>query len=283
MNYPKTKLAALAMGAMMMSTAVQANTPLLENTDFVGTDPWIAGSNLFGGGGTVWKSFATLEAEDRITRSGNSVTFTSYDDGESDKIESYLFQEYGAGPATGTTPTIFETGDVIVFKGTARATRTGANTSDMVVRAFIKTLGYNDLGWEFQTKEQYSDFHPIGATDESFELSITYPNLAEDDSLQVIQLGFEITTSYDAGPKAMDSGTITFSNLEGYVVGDVDPGPTTWLGYTVDETGYVDTGAWMGMLWTGAAPWIWSPSLGKWVYIPANVATAGGEWTYFLK
>lgn len=51
----------------------------------------------------------------------------------------------------------------------------------------------------------------------------------------------------------------------------------TWLGYDVDENGWVDTGSWLGLVYVDLTPWIWSHSLGKylhiiddsgWVYVP---------------
>lgn len=252
---------------------------LLTNADFSdGADPWIAGSNLFGGNGAIWREFRILDTEERITRGSGSVTFNSYDDGESDVVESFLFQEFTAGPSTSPWPTVFSTDDAIVFRGTARATQTGTNT---VVRAFIKTLGYNDLGWEFQTKDEYSQFFPLTAADQDFELSITYPDLEVDDSLQVIQIGFEITTRFAGGD--MGTGTITFSNLQAFVEGDDEPEPQMWLGYEMDASGWVDTGDFLGSVWAGAAPWIWSLSLQKWMYLPATEPSEGGEWVHLMK
>jgi hypothetical protein len=134
----------------------------------------------------------------------------------SDTVETFLYQEFDAGPENSLWPSNFEPGDVIVFKGLASANRSGADTSDIIIRAFIKTLGYNLAGWEYQLKEKYSAFASIGPNEEPFELSIVYPGAQVDSTFQVIQLGFEITTSFDG--TSMDSGTIVFSNLEGFIV-----------------------------------------------------------------
>lgn len=280
MKHPKLPLAAMILSSFTLGSVLAANTPLLTNTDFVGTEPWIAGSNLFTG--TNWTAFVgstdgRYTVESRIQRSGNSVIFSAYDDGVSDIIESYLFQEFPAGPATSPWATRFSTGDVIVFNGTARAATTGTNT---VVRAFIKTLGYNEMGWEFQTKAQYSDFAPLTTTDQNFSLSITYPDLSVDDSLQVIQIGFEITTRFAGGN--MGTGSITFSNLEAFVVGEEQPVPT-WLGYEIDENGWANTGDFLGYIFAAAAPWVWSLTLQNWMYVPATEASEGGEWMYIVK
>lgn len=267
-------LAAVTLSVSAVS--LPANTPLLVNTDFSSFDEWIAGSNSFIGG--TWQAFITdgYTVDDQVDPQGGGFIFRSWDDGASDMLENFLFQEFGAGPLGSATPTIFTTGDTIVFKGRASATRAGNDPSDMVVRAFIKTLGYNELGWAFQVKPAYSAFHPIGPDLEPFELSITYPDLAVDDSLQVIQLGFEITTSYDG--TAMDSGSIYFEGIEGYVEGD---GNETWNGFPVTD-GWANTEDWIGWIYVGDAPWVISATLESYIYLPEQDMTAGA-WMYISR
>jgi hypothetical protein len=260
-----------------------SNTPLITNTTFETFDGWIFGSNRFQPK-TTWLAFVTAPDayayEDRLSvDGGGEYTFNNWDDGVADKIESFMFNEFGAGPVGSGTDSIFATGDVIRFKGTARATRTGPDTNDMIVRAFIKTLGYNELGWAFQTKPEYSAFHDIGVADEAFDLSITFPDLAVDDSLQVIQLGFEITGEFNLGDSALDAGTITFSGIEGYVEGT---GGATWAGYDVDELGWADTTPWLGFVNVVGDPWIWSASLNNWMYLPEDSVSESGAWIYII-
>jgi hypothetical protein len=279
MKLPKSILTPIIAGMLASVSSVVANTTILENADFSSQYAnWNVGSNLFTG--TVWQQFASApdaySYASRVTINANSATFSSWDDGVSDKVETFLYQEFFAGPPTSGWPTVFSTGDVIVFKGTARATKSGTNTADVIVRAFVKTLGYNSQGWEFQTLPEYSDFYVITATDGSFELSMTYPDIAVNDNLQVVQLGFEATTAYDGA--AMDSATITFSGLEGYIEGEeVTP---TWLGFDVDGSGWANTNNWIGWVWTGGAPWVWSTSLNKNVYVPGTEPLASGEWIF---
>ena len=258
----------------------------LENADLsAGTDPWIAGSNIFVGG--TWQAFiSSLGGDytvDSVTNVGSTIVFSSRDDGTSDMIENFLFQEYGAGPVEPTL-TVFATGDVIRFTGRARSTRTGADTSDVITRAFIKTLGYNDLGWEFQIKDEYTQFFDLTNDWQDFDLSITYPDLAVDDSLQVIQLGFEITTSFDGA--AMDAGTIEFENLVGGVEGR-DGGGETWMGFDVVPANGItpataDTGDWLGWVAVDQAPFIFSYSLDQWMYV-AEQDASGGAWVYLFR
>ena len=274
----KNKMITLAAMAFTTGSMALANTPLLVNTDFSSYDNWIFGANRFQPVNT-WLEFVTapdaFSYESRVQSVDEGFVFKSWDDGIADKIETYIFQEYGAGPPASTTPTVFETGDVIVFNGSARAELTGANTNDVVVRAFIKVLGYNEQNWAFQIKPEYSAFFNIPQQDiqQDFTLSIVFPDLAVDDSLQVVQIGLEATTVYDG--TAMDSAEILFSNLEAYVEGEEE----TWDGFPVQQDGWVDTN-YMGWVNIAAYPWIWSASLntyiykdlgnGGWVYIPDN-------------
>lgn len=268
----------IAMGLLASSTAF-ADTTILENTSFDGFDGWIAGSNKFLGG--VWQEFVEApEAyafEDRVQPSGDGFVFQSWDDGESDTLENYLYQEYGAGPASGTTPNeIFEIGDTIVFKGSASATLEGADTSDMIVRAFIKFLGFNELGWERQVKEN-SEFFPVTSDLQAFELRATFPDIVADDSYQVVQLGFEITNSFDG--TAMDSGTIYFENIEGFIEGGDVP---TWATYAVDENGWANTEGWLGWVNTSTAPWIQILAIDNYGYVEESGVTESGAWIYIL-
>ncbi len=267
----------------LAAVGAQANTPLLVNpTDFSATSEWNVGANQFVAGD--WAGFATLEAADQVSVSGDSFTFSSWDDGTSDMIETFLYQEYNAGPSDSPWPNnMFAAGDQIVFTGEASATRSGPNTGNMIVRAFIKMLGYNELGWEFQTKTAQSDFHPIGSSMEPFELEVTFPDLEVDDSFQVLQVGFEITTQFSGGD--MNSGTITFSNLDAHIVGDgSDPDPEeTFAGIVVDANGNIDSGDFMGLLHVAHEPWVYVYDLNRWIYMPDPGADFAGAWAFVLR
>lgn len=119
---------------------------------------------------------------------------------------------------------------------------------------------------------------------------------------------YNLTTSTDLGTVTMDvtDGDGTFTNQPHFVEFQDDnmhlisgavhidslsinfaPLPdveltTLWAGYEVDETGWVDTGAWMGWLNVAQDPWIWSQDLqdylyvggisetGAWIFVPGN-------------
>ncbi len=270
-------------GIIGAAAAAHANTPLLVNPDDFSADgKWIAGANQFQPA-TEWIGFATLEVPDRVTVEGDAATFHSWDDETSDKIESFLFQEFGAGPVGSPTANqLFEAGDVITFRGEASATRTGNNPSNMVVRAFVKMLGFNELGWEFQVKPNHTQFHNIGPDNEAFELSVTFPDLAEDDSFQVLQVGFEITTEFDGS--AMDSGTITFRNIEAFIEGEGNGEPEEfYAGLPVDESGNVDTGEFLGVLHVAHEPWVYVFDLARWVYMPDPGEEFSGAWAFLMQ
>ncbi|NDV63239.1 hypothetical protein G0Q06_12305 [Puniceicoccales bacterium CK1056] len=275
--------------ALLTGSMAFSNTPLIENPDFSAgyKDSWILGANIFPGG--VWAAFLTADNTDQINPflwsnqvvpGGSGVTINSWDDGASDRIEQYLFNEHTAASPNGDPAflrVLFKPGDVIRFTGSARATRVGADTSDMLIRAFIKTLGYNPDA--FGIIPQYTVFHNIGSALEPFDLTITYPDDVTAEPFQVIQLGFEITNEFDGNSFTMDSGTIYFENLSGYIEGDAS---VTWAGYDVDENGFADTGAWMGIVNVTSDPWIYVYDLGKYIYIPAEAVSESGAWIYAL-
>jgi hypothetical protein len=274
MNRKVTTLAAMALAS---ATTAFSNTPLMLNPDFSdGFTQWVVGSNQFQ---PDWVAFVTAPDayafEDRIKPSGNGHTFESWDDGVSDVLENYMFVEFKAGtlgdPAFENEK--FVEGDLIVFEGSASSVKVGADTSDLIVRAFIKYLGYTDVG-AFQIYPEYTKYVDIGPGLENFRLESNFPI---NEALQVVQLGFEITNVYDGDNFVMDSATIYFENLAGYIEGAEEP---MWNGYPLRPDGYVDTTPWMGFVYAGSsdAKWVWVVNLGKYAYIP----DASG-WVYIPK
>lgn len=66
-------------------------------------------------------------------------------------------------------------------------------------------------------------------------------------------------------------------------VDPVDPvDPSGWAGYEVDENGWADTGAWLGMVYVEHKPWIFSIELEKWMYIHEEGVVESGGWTFIL-
>lgn len=267
-------------GSALGATALSANTPLLTDpTNFGEGTSWFAGANQFQPI-AMWQGFATLDAADRVSPSaGGSFTFSSWDDGTSDRIENFLFQEHNAGPPDGIwATTLFEAGDVIVFTGEASAIRSAPG---VIARAFIKMLGFTD-GNSHQTKGAYTEFFDLTETTQSFELRVTFPDLELDDSFQLLQIGFEIRTDFVAPD--MQTGSITFSNLDAFIEGNGEPPPPapTFGGMEVDASGHVDTGDFMGMLYVEMEPWVYVHDLARWVYMPDPGEDFTGAWAYIF-
>lgn len=80
-----------------------------------------------------------------------------------------------------------------------------------------------------------------------------------------------------------------FSNMRimtGDSISDADNGgpvePEGWYGYEISAEGWVDTAAWMGMVYVANDPWVYSLDLQNWIYIPANGVFEAGAWSYVL-
>jgi hypothetical protein len=63
-------------------------------------------------------------------------------------------------------------------------------------------------------------------------------------------------------------------------MGAIQFGGTYWNGRPVDENGWTDTGTSLGWLNVRHAPWTWSPSYQKWMYLPESNLAQAGTWTY---
>lgn len=280
----KSKITTLAAMALLTGSTAFSNTPVILNTTFDGYpaasafEGWAFPANRFELKSGVMTYIETLTIRndsystfaERVAPSGNGWAFNNWDDEAADRIETYMVWEENAGPPGDFANELFQTGDTLVFKG--KAMHVKSNPS-VVARAFIKFLGYNELGWAFQTKD-ISVFYNTTTTMEAFELRATFPDLEADDSYQVVQWGFEISGEFDG---SFGTGTITFEDIEGYIEGAAAP---QWNGFDVDENGWADTGAWMGMVNVAADPWIWVHDLTKYLYIPTEGTGNDGAWVY---
>ena len=56
----------------------------------------------------------------------------------------------------------------------------------------------------------------------------------------------------------------------------------TWAGFPVSSAGDVDTSDWMGYLNVQSAPWLWSYSLSKYLYLEEDWVTGAGSWLYAM-
>jgi hypothetical protein len=57
---------------------------------------------------------------------------------------------------------------------------------------------------------------------------------------------------------------------------------TTWAGFDVDDQGNVDTGPWLGFLNINEGVWVWSYSLNSWMYLPEELVSESGSWSYVI-
>lgn len=61
----------------------------------------------------------------------------------------------------------------------------------------------------------------------------------------------------------------------------VDPTPTTWAGFPLDE-GYVDTGDFLGMIFV-VGDFIYVFEMSQWMFLPEANVTESGSWTYVFR
>lgn len=120
-------------------------------------------------------------------------------------------------------------------------------------------------------------------------LSLTPIQITDTDSGDGYDVGnYAIFGSADA-PLTADSITFSIPNgsvlsnnagIGGVQIVPAGGGDVTWAGYPVDEGGNVDTTPWMGFINVAAGEWVWSYSLGKWIYLPEEFVSESGAWTY---
>jgi hypothetical protein len=61
----------------------------------------------------------------------------------------------------------------------------------------------------------------------------------------------------------------------------VNPPANPWDIFGVDQSGWTDTGDWLGQLNVNERPWVWSHNMQKYLYIPDGSVSMGGAWAYF--
>ena len=58
------------------------------------------------------------------------------------------------------------------------------------------------------------------------------------------------------------------------------PLPTEWAGYPILEGAWVDAGEWMGLLYVGQSPWVYSERLQHWLYLREEYVLPDGAWVF---
>jgi len=79
----------------------------------------------------------------------------------------------------------------------------------------------------------------------------------------------------------MQFDNVSIKSGENLIPGE--PGTDTYGGYPILEGGFVDTGAWLGFLYVGDAPWVWSYSINNWLFMEEPEADSPGAWVYALQ
>jgi len=199
------------------------------------------------------------------------ITFTSFVDGTPDRGSG------GHGRATleygddlGPIPTM--TG----YAGTATVDSLYINFRWQVI---YSVSGLNDSQtytlrmWGGQPRDSRPAAFSVNGNIEGQQVIETFNNTGANDSdyavfENVSPVDGVITIQYEQGVPEGNTPNGQWSVLE--IIGDFSSsggGGDTWLGYTVDSEGWVNTESWIGWVNVLDAPWIWSSSLSSWLYI----------------
>jgi len=114
----------------------------------------------------------------------------------------------------------------------------------------------------------------IGTEPESWEMETT-----QDFPFAMVDRIGLLLGGVDEGSTIGTIDEIRFGDSFESVTG-VSSGTPPWAGYPVSEVGDVDTGGFMGYVNVLYAPWVWSYSLTKFVYVKEEAVTESGAWTY---
>ena len=90
-----------------------------------------------------------------------------------------------------------------------------------------------------------------------------------------VQYGFTTVGINSSAARAPSYGTMVISAAE------PASGDPTWAGFPATDPAFVDTGAWLGVVNTTYAPWIYIWNLGGWAFLPEEYVSESGAWTYF--
>ncbi|NDV62270.1 hypothetical protein G0Q06_07410 [Puniceicoccales bacterium CK1056] len=90
------------------------------------------------------------------------------------------------------------------------------------------------------------------------------------------------------GEKSLDP--VYFDNVAVDVTGENLTAPdfgggsgNTWAGYAVSPEGWVNTGAWLGLIYVNEAPFVYSADLETYIYLPEDLVGDAGAWSYIYK
>lgn len=232
---------------------------LTVNNDFeFGEEPWIVHTNFLNAGG-AWQGQVgswggVYSVLDYVTAELNGdITFYSYAESDVERSEHLLYQEW--------SPIVIDLlpGDIVRFRGEATA---DLPNGSFEARAFIRVL---DTSFQPTSASVILD---LDANTGAFELETTLP----EESFNVMQVGFLIDGPLDV------RASVDFRDIEA-TLNEFEN--ETWAGFPVEDS-WADTGGWLGYLYVGSEPWVWSFSMGTWLYLPESGVKPSGAWAYLV-
>lgn len=86
---------------------------------------------------------------------------------------------------------------------------------------------------------------------------------------------------YDLAPGFTYQSPYVNADWPGSTVQIEKDGRSLTLDFDAEVAGWIDTDDWLGWIHDEHAPWYWSESLSKWIYLPAGTSSETGGWVYF--
>lgn len=133
--------------------------------------------------------------------------------------------------------------------------------------------GREDMSYAFQ----------VDLTD-AIKAAITAGQMTPETPWGIVLFPEEMETQLNVpnNPQWIDRRGTVFQGSFWEIVLSEGGAPTGWAGYEIDESGWVDTGGFMGLLYP-VGDFVYSYSLANWIYLPASFVTDDGSWSYVLR
>jgi hypothetical protein len=122
--------------------------------------------------------------------------------------------------------------------------------------------GFNGPSTQFSTNDKY--YRQIYRSENgglTWERIVTAEHVASGDMPAYMDVTGPLRVSQHTGRLFVHSWAGMYVYDHEAVEGDL------WYGFPVDDSGWANTGSWLGWVRTDADPWIWNESLGKYIYV----------------
>jgi hypothetical protein len=216
---------------------------------------------------TVYFSF--LFSMDAISDDGGSYLKLSFlnadrknliDFGVGTGLDTVIIEQVGGDAPFAAGDTI--TADVSYLFVGKMELRPGADTFYAATYAADETIGAEPASWEMQTTQ---------------DLTVaTAPTVLDRIGVYFGGTDAQTSVAYQGYFDEFRLGD-SFAAVTG-VSGDQ---PMEWAGYPwFDESGYVDTGEFLGWVYVGDAPWIWVTGLDRYIYAEESGISDAGGWVF---